>query len=76
MYISHNVIEWSKFIFNLSEPAPLLDIKAKAVDEMMDRIKKGIILRPMKRVQVHKLYLQRLSVCLHFVDTLNLKYKT
>lgn len=27
-------------------------MKARAVDEMMERIKKGIILRPMKRIQV------------------------
>ncbi|XP_076737825.1 shootin-1 isoform X2 [Maylandia zebra] len=31
--------------------APLLDMKARAVDEMMERIKKGIVLRPMKRIQ-------------------------
>ncbi|XP_054457214.1 LOW QUALITY PROTEIN: shootin-1 [Anoplopoma fimbria] len=31
--------------------APLLDMKTKAVDEMMERIKRGIILRPMKRTQ-------------------------
>lgn len=30
----------------------MLDMKAKAVDEMMERIKKGIILRPIKKVQV------------------------
>ncbi|KAM4565568.1 shootin-1 [Fundulus diaphanus] len=34
-----------------SKPAPLMDIKAKAVDEMMDRIKKGIILRPIQKIQ-------------------------
>ncbi|XP_035531661.1 shootin-1 [Morone saxatilis] len=33
------------------QPAPLLNMKAKAVDEMMERIKKGIILRPIKRIQ-------------------------
>lgn len=36
----------------LLEPEPLKDIKAKAVDEMMDRIKKGIILRPVQKIQV------------------------
>lgn len=29
-------------------------MKARAVDEMMERIKKGIVLRPMKRIQVEK----------------------
>uniref|UniRef100_A0A1A8D144 Uncharacterized protein n=2 Tax=Nothobranchius kadleci TaxID=1051664 RepID=A0A1A8D144_NOTKA len=33
------------------KPAPSSDIKAKAVDEMMERIKKGIILRPIKNIQ-------------------------
>lgn len=33
------------------EAAPLLGMKTKAVNEMMERIKKGIILRPIKRVQ-------------------------
>lgn len=37
------------------EPAPLLDAKTKAVDEMMERIKKGIVLRPMKRIQVQEI---------------------
>ncbi|MEQ2171880.1 hypothetical protein GOODEAATRI_015124, partial [Goodea atripinnis] len=32
-------------------PAPLTDIKAKAVDEMMERIKKGIVLRPIQNIQ-------------------------
>ncbi|XP_042082645.1 shootin-1 isoform X3 [Haplochromis burtoni] len=36
---------------DLNKAAPLLDMKARAVDEMMERIKKGIILRPMKRIQ-------------------------
>uniref|UniRef100_A0A096M2Q8 Shootin-1-like n=1 Tax=Poecilia formosa TaxID=48698 RepID=A0A096M2Q8_POEFO len=36
---------------NSSEPAPLNDIKAKAVDEMMERIRKGIVLRPIKNIQ-------------------------
>uniref|UniRef100_A0A8C6PTR1 Shootin 2 n=1 Tax=Nothobranchius furzeri TaxID=105023 RepID=A0A8C6PTR1_NOTFU len=31
--------------------SPSSDIKAKAVDEMMERIKKGIILRPIKNIQ-------------------------
>ncbi|XP_068584231.1 shootin-1 isoform X2 [Cebidichthys violaceus] len=31
--------------------APLLDMKTKAVDEMMERIKRGIVLRPMRRTQ-------------------------
>lgn len=44
------------FSFNLEEPVGLLDVKAKAVDEMMNRIKKGIILRPIKRVQVENRY--------------------
>lgn len=34
------------------EPTSLLDVKTKAVEEMMERIKKGIILKPMKRIQV------------------------
>ncbi|PWA28839.1 hypothetical protein CCH79_00012849 [Gambusia affinis] len=34
-----------------SKPAPLKDIKAKAVDEMMERIKKGIVLRPIQNIQ-------------------------
>ncbi|XP_005751145.1 shootin-1 [Pundamilia nyererei] len=36
---------------DLNKAAPLLDMKARAVDEMMERIKKGIVLRPMKRIQ-------------------------
>ncbi|XP_062305949.1 shootin-1 [Osmerus eperlanus] len=31
---------------------PLVDMKSKAVDEMMDRIKKGIVLRPIVRPQL------------------------
>ncbi|MEQ2262092.1 hypothetical protein XENORESO_009836 [Xenotaenia resolanae] len=34
-----------------NKPAPLTDIKAKAVDEMMERIKKGIVLRPIQNIQ-------------------------
>ncbi|KAL6118460.1 uncharacterized protein ACO6RY_03258 [Pungitius sinensis] len=34
-----------------NKATPLLDMKAKAVDEMMERIKKGIVLRPMKIAQ-------------------------
>ncbi|XP_031706485.1 shootin-1 isoform X3 [Anarrhichthys ocellatus] len=34
-----------------NKAAPLLDMQTKAVDEMMERIKRGIILRPMKRTQ-------------------------
>ncbi|XP_014842240.1 PREDICTED: shootin-1-like isoform X1 [Poecilia mexicana] len=34
-----------------NKPAPLNDIKAKAVDEMMERIRKGIVLRPIKNIQ-------------------------
>ncbi|XP_061566458.1 shootin-1 isoform X2 [Cololabis saira] len=34
-----------------TKPAPLLDMKAKAVDEMMERIKKGISLRPIQKIQ-------------------------
>uniref|UniRef100_A0A3P9H5U8 Si:ch211-1o7.3 n=1 Tax=Oryzias latipes TaxID=8090 RepID=A0A3P9H5U8_ORYLA len=30
---------------------PLLNMKAKAVDEMMERIKKGIVLRPVMKIQ-------------------------
>uniref|UniRef100_A0A8C9ZFQ7 Shootin-1-like n=1 Tax=Sander lucioperca TaxID=283035 RepID=A0A8C9ZFQ7_SANLU len=30
---------------------PSLDLKTKAVDEMMERIKRGIVLRPIKRIQ-------------------------
>lgn len=29
-------------------------MKAKAVDEMMERIKKGIVLRPVMKIQVKK----------------------
>lgn len=36
------------------EPTPLLDVKTKAVEEMMERIKKGIVLKPMKRTQVQE----------------------
>lgn len=43
-------------IFNIQEPAPSSDPKTKAVDEMMERIKKGIMLRPMKRVQVSSIF--------------------
>ncbi|XP_015230944.1 PREDICTED: shootin-1-like isoform X1 [Cyprinodon variegatus] len=38
-------------VVDTSKPEPLKDIKAKAVDEMMDRIKKGIILRPVQKIQ-------------------------
>lgn len=43
-----------------------MDLKTKAVDEMMERIKRGIVLRPIKRIQVDKLYSQVLFafVCL------------
>lgn len=34
---------------------PDQDVKARAVDEMMERIKKGIVLRPTNRVQVETL---------------------
>ncbi|XP_041840905.1 shootin-1 [Melanotaenia boesemani] len=34
-----------------NKSAPLSDMKTRAVDEMMERIKKGIILRPIKRIQ-------------------------
>ncbi|KAK9524870.1 hypothetical protein VZT92_017234 [Zoarces viviparus] len=34
-----------------NKAAPLLDMQTKAVDEMMERIKRGIVLRPMKRTQ-------------------------
>ncbi|KAM6894188.1 shootin-1 [Lycodopsis pacificus] len=34
-----------------NKAAPLLDMQTKAVDEMMARIKRGIVLRPMKRTQ-------------------------
>ncbi|XP_032439981.1 shootin-1 isoform X1 [Xiphophorus hellerii] len=34
-----------------NKPAPLKDIKAKAVDEMMERIKRGIVLRPIQNIQ-------------------------
>ncbi|XP_039679173.1 shootin-1 isoform X2 [Perca fluviatilis] len=34
-----------------NKAAPSLDLKTKAVDEMMERIKRGIVLRPMKRIQ-------------------------
>uniref|UniRef100_A0A3P8XIE4 Shootin-1 n=1 Tax=Esox lucius TaxID=8010 RepID=A0A3P8XIE4_ESOLU len=34
------------------EPDPTVDIKFQAVNEMMERIKKGIVLRPMQRSQV------------------------
>nr|XP_046236195.1 shootin-1 isoform X2 [Scatophagus argus] len=34
-----------------NKSAPFLDMKTKAVDEMMERIKKGIVLRPIKRIQ-------------------------
>ncbi|XP_028420315.1 shootin-1 isoform X2 [Perca flavescens] len=34
-----------------NQAAPSLDLKTKAVDEMMERIKRGIVLRPMKRIQ-------------------------
>ncbi|XP_049923933.1 shootin-1 isoform X2 [Epinephelus moara] len=34
-----------------NKAAPMLDMKTKAVDEMMERIKKGIILRPIKKIQ-------------------------
>ncbi|XP_023202614.1 shootin-1-like isoform X2 [Xiphophorus maculatus] len=33
-----------------NKPAPLKDIKAKAVDEMMERIKRGIVLRPIQNI--------------------------
>lgn len=36
----------------LEDSAPPPDTKAKAVEEMMDRIKKGIVLKPTKRIQV------------------------
>lgn len=36
------------------EPTPLLDVKTRAVEEMMERIKKGIVLKPMKRMQVQE----------------------
>lgn len=42
-------------IFYFEESTPLVDMKAKAVDEMMERIKKGIVLRPMKRIQVQEI---------------------
>uniref|UniRef100_A0A674B6F2 Shootin-1-like n=1 Tax=Salmo trutta TaxID=8032 RepID=A0A674B6F2_SALTR len=35
-----------------SEPDPTLDMKSRAVDAMMERIKKGIVLRPTQRPQV------------------------
>ncbi|XP_006805590.1 shootin-1 [Neolamprologus brichardi] len=41
----------AKAAADLNKAAPLLDMKARAVDEMMERIKKGIVLRPMKRIQ-------------------------
>lgn len=41
------------FIYFFVEPAPLLDIKTKAVNEMMERIKKGIVLKPI-HIQVKK----------------------
>ncbi|XP_077961737.1 shootin-1 isoform X1 [Gasterosteus aculeatus] len=34
-----------------NKETPLLDMKAKAVDEMMERIKRGIVLRPTKTTQ-------------------------
>ncbi|XP_078132356.1 shootin-1 isoform X2 [Sander vitreus] len=34
-----------------NQAAPSLDLKTKAVDEMMERIKRGIVLRPIKRIQ-------------------------
>ncbi|XP_035850076.1 shootin-1 isoform X2 [Sander lucioperca] len=34
-----------------NKAAPSLDLKTKAVDEMMERIKRGIVLRPIKRIQ-------------------------
>ncbi|XP_034413715.1 shootin-1 isoform X2 [Cyclopterus lumpus] len=34
-----------------NKAAPFLDMKAKAVDEMMERIKRGIILRPVEKTQ-------------------------
>uniref|UniRef100_A0AAQ4RUS7 Shootin 2 n=1 Tax=Gasterosteus aculeatus aculeatus TaxID=481459 RepID=A0AAQ4RUS7_GASAC len=39
-------------VSDLAEETPLLDMKAKAVDEMMERIKRGIVLRPTKITQV------------------------
>lgn len=39
----------------------MLNMKTRAMDEMMERIKKGIILRPANRIQVYKLDLQRFS---------------
>lgn len=38
-----------------------MNMKTRAMDEMMERIKKGIILRPANRIQVYKLDLQRFS---------------
>ncbi|XP_064795194.1 shootin-1-like [Oncorhynchus masou masou] len=35
-----------------TEPDPTLDMKTRAVDAMMERIKKGIVLRPTQRPQV------------------------
>jgi hypothetical protein len=35
-----------------TEPDPTLDMKTRAVDAMMERIKKGIVLRPSQRPQV------------------------
>uniref|UniRef100_A0A8C9ZA98 Shootin-1-like n=1 Tax=Sander lucioperca TaxID=283035 RepID=A0A8C9ZA98_SANLU len=39
-------------------PPPAVTKYTKAVDEMMERIKRGIVLRPIKRIQVDKLYSQ------------------
>lgn len=47
----HNVVHFC----TPEEPAPLQDAKTKAVDEMMERIKKGIVLKPMKRMQVQEI---------------------
>lgn len=37
-----------------------MDLKSKAVDEMMERIKNGIVLRPIKQIQVDELCSHRL----------------
>lgn len=35
--------------FVITEPAMSVDVKARAVDEMMERIKKGIVLKPTQK---------------------------